>query len=253
VQTATATATAAPTATATSAQTPTATATAAPTAAPTPASSELSAAPDSVNFGKVDATGTGKAKKITLTNKSAVAAVISGVTSGASFAVSSADDTCTGQTVQPRKKCSFDLLFMPTLVGDVTGGAIDVIYNGVSPSVSLAGSGVAVSLKAVRSKSLGTVISGQSGRPGTIVVSNPNTVAVALGTAILSGTNPASFTITSDSCSATPLPAKGKCSIAVELTRANLASGVQSATLSLAFTYGANDGAVSVNLTGKVR
>ena len=42
---------------------------------------------------------------------------------------------------------AFSVEFVPTGVANVSGGSLDVIYNGTSPAVSLAGDGIAVTLK----------------------------------------------------------------------------------------------------------
>src|SRR5208282_5006130 len=78
-----------PSATATGA-TPTATATATqtatPTGTPTPTTT-LSASPAKLNLGSVDATGTSKSKKVSLTNKGTIAALIETVTATPPFAI----------------------------------------------------------------------------------------------------------------------------------------------------------------------
>jgi len=142
---------------------------------------------------------------------------------------------------------------MPTTVANVTGGSIDVTYNGSSPAVALRGNGTAVVLSAPRSRSLGAATPGESGKSVAIAVSNRNKVPVTLGTATLGGTDAASFKITNDSCSGQALAAKGKCSAEVQFTPAQNASGPQNASLSLGFTYGSNNGSVSTNLSGRVR
>lgn len=96
-----------------------------------------------LNFGKVDATKTSKPKKVTLRNKGRAVAVISSVTATAPFSIVEDKNTCTGETIAPKKNCSFDVEFAPTTVGEVTGGSIDVTYNGMSPAVALEGNGIA--------------------------------------------------------------------------------------------------------------
>ena len=246
----TATSLATATATATSIATPTASATATPTAV---ATTTLSAAPAELNFGKVDATGISHARKITLINRGKVAAAIANVLVNGPFSIANGSDTCTGQTIAPKKKCSFEMVFLPPTPTSAQSGSIDVVYNGARPTISMSGNGIAVALKSLRSKSFGNVIVGQNSKPASILISNPSVVTVSLGTATIGGTNASSFAINGDQCSMTALAARAKCGIGVRFAPSNGASGTQSATLSLGFTYGANNGSVAIGLSGKVK
>ena len=76
---------------------------------------------------------------------------------------------------------------------------------------------------------------------------------MTLGTAMLGGTDPGSFKIATDKCSGQPLAPKGTCAIEVELAPPGNATGTQSATLAVPYTYGANQGSVSTDLSGKVK
>jgi hypothetical protein len=73
--------------------------------------------------------------------------VISDVTATAPFKLGGGNNTCSGKTIAPNKTCSFDVEFAPTMVGEVTGGSIDVAYNGSSPVVALKGNGIALKPK----------------------------------------------------------------------------------------------------------
>jgi len=103
----------------------------------------LTAAPTALNFGNVVAPGTSKPKTVTLTNKEKLAAEISSVTVTAAFKIASGANTCASATVAPGKSCSFEVEFAPTTVADVANGSIDVMYNGISPVVTLEGNGTA--------------------------------------------------------------------------------------------------------------
>jgi len=213
----------------------------------------LTASPTQLNFGKVDATGTSKPKKVTLTNKGKAPAVISSVTASAPFITGGGPDTCTGQTIAPKKTCSFEVEYAPTTFGEVDGGFASVEYNGTSPLVTLKGISIAATLKAPKAASFAPVSAGSLGTPKNIVISNLSTVTVTFGTAMLGGSDPGSFKISSDLCSGQPLAPKGTCGIGVESAPPGNATGTQSAMLSLEFTYGANQGNVSTNLSGKVK
>ncbi|MGA7618510.1 NHL repeat-containing protein [Candidatus Binatus sp.] len=258
-KTATATATKTATATATKTATPTATATATgvtptptPTATATPTTT-LSASPAKLNLGSVDATGTSKSKKVSLANKGTIAAVIETVTATPPFVVAGGENTCSSQTIEPKKKCSFEVEFAPATPGAVSDQTIDVGYNGGSPAMSLSGTGIAVTLKAPKSESFTAVDAGVTGKAKNIELSNSSTVPVTLETAALGAPDPGSFTIASDGCSGQVLAPKGKCAVAVEFAPPGTASGTQTSTLSFGFTYGANSGSVSTALKSKVK
>jgi hypothetical protein len=222
---------------------------------PTPvATAVLTGAPVALNFGRVDATGTSVARRVTLTNRSTTTtATISTVTADAPFAVVAGTDTCSGESIAPRRNCSVNIAFMPATVAAVTDGSIDVTYNGSNPAVRLEGNGIAIAVSAPPSRLLTPVASPNIGNPSTIVVFNPNTVAVTFGTAVLGGIDPASFRISSNQCSATILAAKARCSIGIQFAPIVGATGMQRATLSMGFTYGANDGTVTTALAARAR
>ncbi len=244
--------TATPTATGTGAPTVTATPTVTPTATVTPTTT-LSAAPAKLSFGNVDASGTSKPKKVTLTNKGKIAAVIASVTATTPFTIASVEDTCSGQSIAAKKKCSFEVEFSPATPGAVSGGSIEVSYNGNSPAVSLSGTGIAVTLKAPSKETFSPVTAGGTGKPKKIKISNPATVSVSLGTTSVGGTDPTAFTITANTCTGTMGPKPGNCTITMEFTPGSGATGAQSATVGFSYTYGANTGAVSIPFSGKVK
>jgi hypothetical protein len=217
---------------------------------PTPTT--LSAAPAKLSFGNVDATGTSKPKKVTLTNKGTAAALIGSVTATPPLAIASGANTCSGQSIAPKKKCSFDVEFAPATPGAVSGGSIDVSYNGTSPTVSLSGTGIAVKLKAASKETFSPVAAGAIGKSKAIKISNPATVSVSLGATSIAGDDPSSFTITANSCTGT-LAAKGNCTITMEFTPGSGATGAQSATVGFSYTYGANGGSVSIPISGTVK
>jgi hypothetical protein len=206
-----------------------------------------------LNFGKIDATGTSRPAKVTLVNRGSVAADLTSVSASAPFAVAQANDTCSGHTIVARGRCSFDLVFMPTTVVPSTGGSVNVTYNGTSPTVTLKGNGTAVALSFAKSRGLGTATAAALGKSTTIAIRNPSTVPVTFGTAILGGTNPGSFTITSDKCSSEVLASRSTCDIVVQFTPGIASSGRQTGILALGYTYGINSGSVSTNLAGTAK
>ena len=199
--------------------TPMPTATATPTANSTPAlTTTLNASPATLNFGKVDATGTSSFKKVTLTNKGKAAALISSVTATAPFMIGGGANTCTGTSIAPKKRCAFDVEFAPMTVANVTGGSIDVTYNGTSPAVALEGNGIAVILAAPVHEIFSPVTKGSTGKPKTIKISNPAAVSVDLGATNIGGTDPGAFKIRASTCTGTLVRKPGGCVITMEFT-----------------------------------
>ncbi len=250
--------TAGPTPSMTAMATPTASPTftaATPTMTPTAVGSPttLTAAPAKLNFGNVDATGTSKPKKVTLTNKGTTAAVIGSVTATPPFAIAGGADTCSGRSIKPKKKCSFNVQFAPATVANVTGGSINVPYNGSSPAISLSGAGIAVTLKAPSKETFSSVAAGRTGKPKKIKISNPATVSVNLGSTSIGGNDPGAFTITANTCTGALAAKPGNCTITMEFTPGSGATGAQSATAGFSYTYGANNGSVSVPIAGTVK
>jgi uncharacterized repeat protein (TIGR03803 family) len=224
-----------------------------PSSTPTPTPTQLSASPATLKFQNTFATGTSKPKKVTLTNKGTADAQIGSLARNAPFIIAGGPNSCANANIAPKGKCSFYVEFAPTSPASVSGKSIYVTYNGVSPALDLSGSGVGVSLKAPKAKALPAQVPGSVGPPKSIVFVNPSTVAVTLGAAMLGGSNPGSFLIASDQCSGQTVAPKSKCSVGVEFAPPGNASGTQSATLSLPYTYGANVGMASVSLSAKVK
>ena len=254
-QTATATSTATPTAsstpTATATVTPTATQTATATPTPTPMT-VMTAAPATLNFGIVNATGTSNVKKVALINRGPAVATIESVTATPPFAIVG-EDTCSGQSIAPKKRCSFAVEFLPVVPNAVSGGSINVTYNGANPAMSLNGIGVQVTLNAPSKETFSPVAAGRIGKPKKIKISNPATVSVNLGTTSIGGSDPTAFTITANTCTGA-LPSKpSNCTITMEFTPGSGVVGTQSATVGFSYTYGANTGIVSVPISGTVK
>jgi hypothetical protein len=162
-------------------------------------------------------------------------------------------DACSGQTIAPKKKCAFEVEFAPATVANVTGGSIDVTYNGSSPAMSLNGTGIAVTLKAPSKESFSPVAAGTTGKPKRIKISNPATRSVNLDTTSIGGTDPGAFTITANTCTGTLAAKPGNCAITMEFTPGTGATGAQSATVGFSYTYGANNGSVSIPISGTVK
>jgi hypothetical protein len=199
-----------------------------------------------LNFGNIDATTSSRTKKLTIHNKGAAAAVIGQLSPPASFILSS--DTCSNAIVEPKKKCTVELAFAPATVQGRMSEDLVIPYNGTSPSETLEGDGVAVTLKAPSLKRLPGADAGSVGKTANIRISNRSAATVQLGSA--SGL--ADFTIITDGCANASLAPKASCVVTVEFAPADGTSGELTSVLGYDFTYGANSGSVAVTLKGKV-
>ncbi|HXW83441.1 MAG TPA: hypothetical protein VEJ86_03485, partial [Candidatus Binataceae bacterium] len=224
-----------------------------PFATPTAAATAvIGAAPATIKFGDVDATGTSTAHKLTITNKSAVTASIGQITVRGPFAISG-PDACSEASLLPKKPCSVELVFTPPVPTALATGSVSIQYNGLSPAVALEGTGIAVVLTAPKSESFPATAAGSSSAAKTIDISNPSAVAVTMGTAVIAGAYGSSGT---DSCSGQTLAAKkGKCEVGVKFEPAAMTAPktAEAGSLTIPFTYGANDGQVVVKLNGVVK
>jgi len=219
--------------------------TATPVATPTPTTSMLPA-PAQISFGKVDASGSGTPRKVSITNKGTVAAIVGAATAHAGFAIDS--DQCSDQTVAPKKSCTMMVKFSPTVPGTAEG-SVSVPYNGGTAMVIVSGSGIAVTLKAPASVSFARVAVGSTGVQKLIAISNSSkTTTVLMGTAELSGP----FIKSSDTCSGASILPRKACAIGVEFAPTSMST--TSGSLGISFTYGLNRGSVpAITLTGKVK
>ncbi len=175
------------------------------------------------------------------------------VTATAPFMIDGGANTCSGQTNAPKKTCVFDVEFAPTTPKNVSGGSINVSYNGTSPNVALAGNGIALTLTAPSRETFSSVAPGATGKPKTIKISNPGSVSVNLGTTSISGADPGAFKISAKTCAGTLARKPGSCTITMEFAPGSGATSVQSATVGFSYTYGANGGIVSIPISGTVK
>jgi hypothetical protein len=211
----------------------------------------MTASPKTHNFRDIEATTSSKAKKFTLHNKGSSAAVIGAIAPPPGFVLS--NDNCSNQIVELKRKCTFKVSFAPASpVGDVSGN-LSIPYNGRSPSITLKADGTTVSLSAPKTKRFAKTAAGSTSKAKIIMITNKSTAAVQLESPAIGG----DFTQVSgeDTCANTTLEpkSKGKCTVEVDFAPAAGSSGEQTGTLSYDFTYGTNNGSVSVALEGKVK
>jgi kumamolisin len=108
---------------------------------PNPITSMLPS-PARVNFGKVQASSSSKAHKVSIANKGTVDAMVRSVIVPTGFAIASGTDLCSGHTVSPKKSCTLMVEFSPSVPG-ATAGSVSVPYNGGTATVSVSGTGTA--------------------------------------------------------------------------------------------------------------
>lgn len=231
--------------------TPRPTSTATATITPTPVgTASLKAAPGAINFGEVDATGLSKPREVTVTNESkSASAIIGAIVPAPPFAIVFGSDGCTGQSLTPKKHCSFELSFHPVDANPSTV-TLSIPFNGSpAPQISLAGRGLSVSLAGASSENLGTAGAGSKGKPKNLSINNPATVSVVIGAVSITGP----FMKTADSCSGKEIAPKGKCEISLEFAPPDGATGNLSGRLSLPYSYGANMGTYGALLSGRIK
>jgi hypothetical protein len=244
--TATPTVTATPTPTVAATATATATATLTPTPTATPTTS-VTASRAKLDFKNVNATASSKAKELTLNNEGTVAAQIGQLVPPASFVISG--DNCSNTTLQVEKKCTVDLAFVPATPGSVSE-ALVIPYNGTSPSVTLIGNGLAVTLQAPKSVTLPSTAAGTVGKAKIVEIKNSSDAAVTF-TSNISGD---SFIFNSDGCAnGMTLEPNADCDVTVQFTPGLGASGTLTRSLTYNFAYGANVGSVTISIKGKVK
>jgi hypothetical protein len=228
--------------------TPTPTFTSTPTHTPIPSptpTTSISAKPKKLDFGKVEATSSGKSKTLTLKNDGAVLAQFGRLSTSTSFSLS--NDNCSNMPLQPGQKCAVDVTFKPPTVSNVSA-TLAVPYNGVSPARTLEGTGIAMALKAPNAKTLPGAPAGALGKAVTVTISNKHHVTVQLA-------GPIGLTnalITSDSCTNRPLAPEATCAVTLKFAPPAGSRKKLTDHLSYAFTYGANSGQVTVFLKGTV-
>ena len=168
----------------------------------------------SVNLGNT-ATGT-----VTLQNTGNSALNVStvAVSGGAgSFAIQ--NDGCTG-TVTAGNQCTVTVLFQPQAVG---GNAADLVFTdnaADSPqSAALSGTGTSPLLQiAPAAHAFASLTIGKLGPIQQVTVSNSGTGPLPIAGVNVAGTNPGSFTIATDNCANSNVPAGQSCTITVQYT-----------------------------------
>lgn len=207
--------------------------------------------PAQINFGNLDASATGKSHKVTIVNKGKTDAIVGTVTAPAVFMIVPGSDLCSNQTIAAKKSCSISVQFCPSAPG-AASGSVTIPYNGASPAtVSVSGNGTAVSLNAPKSMTFAPVAAGSPSKPKSLTISNPSTATVQLGAASLSGP----YSMESDTCSDATVGPKGHCVIALDFAPPPGSAGATSmpGSLNFGYTYGSNDGSMTVSLSGTVK
>jgi hypothetical protein len=207
-----------------------------------------------LDFENVDATASSKTKKLTLNNEGAVAAQIGQIAPPASFVISgpsalNSGDTCSNTILAVERKCTVDLAFAPATPGTVSE-ALVIPYNGTSPSVTLIGNGMAVTLSAPKSVKLPSAAAGTVGKAKIIEIENNSAAAVTFTGEQFGG----NFTFNSDGCAnGMILGANAECGVTFRFAPPAGTSGTLTGGITFDFKYGANSGIVTISLNGKVK
>jgi hypothetical protein len=189
--------------------------------------------------GQVFGTASG-AQTVTLTNTGSVALTPTAITMSGDF---SETDDCANATVAVGTSCLIQIAFTPTATGSRTGEM--TIYANISGGqtiVDLSGTGIAAGKVSLTPASMdfGQVQVGSTSVPLQVQAGNSAQAAIPITSIAIT----APFTIATNACGTSALPAAADCALTVEFvpTQAGAVSGT------LTFTDGA--GTQTVTLTG---
>ncbi|HKB97381.1 MAG TPA: choice-of-anchor D domain-containing protein [Terriglobales bacterium] len=164
-----------------------------------------------LNFKKVAIGSTSAPKTVTLTNTGSATLNISSITASGDFAISS--KTC-GSQVTAGASCTVSITFKPTAKGTRKGNLSFTDDAPGSPQiVALTGVGVSIVVNPT-ALNYATITVGQTSSPQSITVSNVGPAIVTFSGFTLSGTAPADYSITANTCGATIAPG-ANCSVSV--------------------------------------
>jgi Abnormal spindle-like microcephaly-assoc'd, ASPM-SPD-2-Hydin/FlgD Ig-like domain len=195
----------------------------------------LVALPASISFGSQATATTGAAQTLVITNVGGdVVTVTSASVATTEFAVQR--NGCTAPLARDAN-CTIDVAFSPTtsgarldaltIAGTTSAGAIHPVVVPLDGAGAAAATAPAVAFSTT-SVTFGDQPVGQLSPRTTVTVTNTGTAALHVFSASLSGTNPADFLLTANSCSVVAPAA----SCAVDVTFSPIADGARSALLS---------------------
>jgi hypothetical protein len=102
----------------------------------------VSFSPTSLTFAAQGVGTTSAPKTVTLTNNQTVLLNITAITASGDYAATPGGSTPCGATVAPKGKCTFEVIFTPTIIGTIKG-AVGITHNapGSPQVVGLSGTG----------------------------------------------------------------------------------------------------------------
>jgi Abnormal spindle-like microcephaly-assoc'd, ASPM-SPD-2-Hydin/Glycosyl hydrolases family 39 len=205
----------------------------------------VSASPTTVSWAYVPVGNTGGQKVVTLTNSNTTAITISSIalTNTADFKISS--KTC-GTSLLASSSCTVNVAFAPTTTGTRTATLNFNDTGAGSPqTVALSGLGTVGASVSPTSLAFGSINVGSSSAARSTTLKNVSAAAISNIQTVISGTNSADFTISSNTCGAS-LAVNATCSVSVVFKPS--AAGTRSATLT--FTDSASNSPQAVPLSG---
>jgi hypothetical protein len=211
----------------------------------------LKSSPGNHNFGTVQQGQTSSATTFTITNTGNVTTGVLSVsltgTDPSEFQVGA--DTCDGATLAGGATCTIAVTFAPDT--NASGGvratlSIDATPGGPLP-VTLTGTAATPASLSIGpgAHGFGSVAETTQTSPFTFTVSNNGTLASGSPTVSQAGPNKADFKIVSDTCTGTPIPGNGTCTVAVAFKPSTLAA--ESASITINASPG---GSVTAKTTG---
>jgi hypothetical protein len=203
--------------------------------------------PSGLDFGSQPVTMSGAAQTVTLTNTGVTNLTASVALTGTNPADFAETDTCTGLHVAPGTACAIHVTFRPASAGTHTAVLVITDDAPTSPqSVDLSGTGVYASISlSAGFLDYGSQLVGTTGATQTVTLGNTSPVSVAVGSIVLTGTNPADFA-EADGCTGVPIAPGGSCTISIAF--APTAAGSRHAQVVI--TDNAADSPQSISLSG---
>jgi hypothetical protein len=175
-------------------------------------------APNGFDFGSVNLGTFSPLQKFTVKNTGTENLDVSSVgVAGDGFVLAAGYDTCTGATIVPGAFCSVKVRFQPTGSRGARSGSLVVDSNVPDTPTSVPLSGVALAsgvlAPAPTPFAFGTVPVGSTSGLQKFVFKNTGPVDVAVGSVFLSGSNPAQFGLSDDTCTGQTVAPGAFCSV----------------------------------------
>src|ERR1051326_1921337 len=153
----------------------------------------VTVSPTGLTFGNQTVGSTSAPQAITVTNNQTTSLTISSIVVTGDFSQS---NTC-GSSLAAGAKCTVNASFTPTAMG-TRSGAITIVHSAASSptSVQLTGTGIVNLTLSASTLSFGSVTVGGASAAQTVSLSNSSSIAIAITSAAITGSNVSDFSQT---------------------------------------------------------